>query len=142
MEFKAPSGAKVVINHADFQDAMSLKNSITSEIAKNGLKLDWEKILTSRNISNDDINEFIKFVMTMDSSSAVYDAVFKCLIRCTYSGEKITENTFEDVKARQDYYEIVFNCIKENTSPFLGGLRSRLSTISELAKKVKSEDQK
>ena len=137
MEFKAPSGAKVIINPADFKDAMALKSAIAGEIAKSNIDIDLS------NLSKDsDVTDIVKLFMILDSSINVYDAVFKCLVRCTHNGEKITELTFDDVNNRQDYYEIMFHCIKENLSPFLGGLRLRLSTFMLSISKVKDEGQK
>lgn len=138
MEFKAPSGAKVVINPADFRDAMSLKSAIAKEISIADFNIDLNAL------SNEaDVSELIKLFLSLDASENVYDKVFACLARCTRNGERITESTFDDVDAREDYYEIAFNCIKENLNPFLKGLRSRLSQLMQmgLANKKESPEQ-
>lgn len=138
MEYKSESGAKVVINPADWRDAVALKSAIAKELSKSDLSIDIETISKSQ-----DITEFVKLFLVLDSSDVVYAAVFKCLIRCTYKGEKIEEATFEDLEAREDYYEIVFNCIKENISPFFKGLRSRFSQLLQtMAKKPTDESPK
>jgi len=137
MEFKAPSGAKVIINPADFKDSIDLKSAITGEIAKSTIDIDLSDLTQET-----DITDIVKLFMVLDSSPSVYNAVFKCLVRCTHNGEKITELTFDDVNNRQDYYEIVFHCIKENLSHFLVGLRSRLSIIMQSMSKDKGEGQK
>tara|TARA_R110000744_G_C19209653_1_gene545880 strand:- start:303 stop:719 length:417 start_codon:yes stop_codon:yes gene_type:complete len=124
MEYKSETGAKVVINPADWKDAVNLKSAIAKELSKSDVKIELDDLTNAS-----DISEFIKLFLVLDSSEVVYDNIFKCLARCTYHGEKITEDTFEDIKAREDYYEITFHCIKENLNPFFKGLRSRLSQL-------------
>lgn len=124
MEFTAQSGAKVRINPADFRDAMALKSAIAKEISKSDFDLSAGSLTDKI-----DIADFAKIALAVDSSDAVYDCVFKCLVRCTYDGQKITEATFEDVNSRQDYYEIVIACLKENLLPFFGGLVSKLKPL-------------
>lgn len=127
------SGAEVVIREAPFRDAIALKNAIASEAGNSGLDVS--------NISGDtDMSELIapllKAVLSVDSSERVYDALFSCLKRCSYNGEKITEATFEPKEARADYYVIAFECAKENLSPFFEGLRSKLKASGLSLEKV------
>lgn len=124
MEFTAQSGAKVRINPADFRDAMALKSAIAKEISKSDFDLSAGSLTDKI-----DIADFAKIALAVDSSDTVYDCMFKCLVRCTYDGQKITEATFEDVNSRQDYYEIVIACLKENLLPFFGGLVSKLKPL-------------
>jgi len=126
MEFKAPSGAKVVINPADFEAAMELKSCIMRELSKADVKVELSALT-----SESDLTDIIKLFAMIDSSKAVQDAVFNCLVRCTHNGEKITRQTFDEVNHRQDYYDIVFNCIKENLTPFAKSLRLWFSTIMQ-----------
>lgn len=128
-QFIAQSGAKVIINQAPFRDAMALKNAIVSELAKN-------KIDISSLSADTDVGGLLSALMSVDASDVVYDKIMVCLSRCTYNGEKITEDTFEDVSARGDYYEVVIACLKENILPFFQGLLSKLGGISEIIAKV------
>lgn len=134
MEFKAPSGAKVVINPADFSAAMELKSAVMREISKSDVKVELSALTNQK-----DLTDIVKLLATLDSSQSVETAVFKCLVRCTHNGEKITRDTFENVEARQDYYDIVFNCMKENLSPFAKSLRLWLSTIMQSVSVEKDE---
>lgn len=117
--FIAQSGAKVIISQAPFRDAKALKDAVTSELARN-------KIDVSNMSSEMDISGILPAILSIDASDVVYDKVMTCLSRCTYNGDRITEDTFEDVAARGDYYEIVLACMKENLTPFFQGLLSRL----------------
>lgn len=128
-----PSGAEVVIREAPFKDAMRLKNAIVSELADSGLDL--------KNITGDtDISELLSpllsGVLAVDSSEKVYGALFACLARCSYNGEKITEDIFDRSEARADYYPIVLECAKVNILPFFEGLRSRFEGTGLSLEKV------
>lgn len=124
MDFKGKNGKTIVINPADFASALELKNAIQAK-----LKLNNFESLKGADLLKLDAAPFFEILMALDSSKRVNKAIFSCLLRCTYDGEKITEKTFEDIKARDDYYEIIFNCVKENISPFFGGLTSVLTNL-------------
>lgn len=123
-EFESATGADVNIRIAPFADAMALKSAITRELSKTGIDLEG---ISAESDVLEFVDPVVKAVLALDSSPDVYAALFSCLKRCTYNGEKITEQTFEKAEARKDYYEIVFACIKENLLPFFEGLLSKLS---------------
>ncbi len=104
MEFTAPTGKTVIINVASWKDAKALKKAIEREVVMGG----------SLNIST---------VLTVDASDAVDAALWPCLARCLYDGQKIVETTFDSPDARRDYYDIVTACVKENLGPLAESLR-------------------
>jgi len=124
-QFIAQSGAKVIINQAPFRDAMALKNAVVAELSKN--KIDISSIS-----SDMEVGGILSALLSIDASEVVFDKVMTCLARCTYNGEKITENTFEDASARGDYYDVVLACMKENILPFFQGLLSKLKDVGGL----------
>ena len=130
---KVPSGAEVVIREAPFQDVMRLKSAIFSVAAESGLDLEGINF-------DDDISKLIapivKTALHIDSSQKVMEELFNCLQRCTYDGEKITEQTFEATKARGDFYIVAFECIKVNLLPFIAGLRSQLEASGLKIEKI------
>lgn len=134
MEFKAGSGASVVISPAPFLNAMRLKAAIFKELATDGFELDMSKFKDDAKIEDMDIDvaKILKVAMKVDSSPHVFAAILLCLEKCSYGGVKITSDTFEPDAAREDYYEIVFACMKVNLSPFFKGLLSKLSGINQL----------
>lgn len=106
--FTAPSGAEVAINPAGWVAAKRLKMALERELAQIA-------------------NPFtINAVMMIDSSELVDTALWPCLNRCLYKGEKITEQTFDKPEARGDYYEVIIACVKENLGPLAESLRSKL----------------
>lgn len=123
-EITTQSGAEVVINSAPFKDAMALKNAFERELAKTDIKLDKLDLKS-------DITAISSIIFAIDSSDKIFEAVFKCLSRCTYDGVKITESIFEPEEARGDYYEIVIECVKVNLAPFFKGLSSRLKSLGK-----------
>ena len=129
-EVTVSSGAKVVVNIADFDDAMTLKNAIASELAKGKLQLEGltQGDLDIQNMMSLDmkvIEPLLQVALTIDSAPEVNKAIFVCLEKCLYNGEKITKQTFNPEEARADYYEIVIACLKVNLTPFFKGLLSK-----------------
>lgn len=122
-EFISKSGVKIRIDPASFKDALKLKTDIEKALIKNNvdvanIDVDFDK-LGKGNIDFAFITSISKYLMIIDSDENVHRSIFKCLERCLYKDLKITEETFEDIEARVDYYEILTNCIKENMLPFL-----------------------
>lgn len=126
-EITAISGTKAIINPADFQDAMNLKNAVIRELVRSSAlaNLDFSA----------DVKTLAAMAMTVDSSVEVYEALWPCLARCLYKDEKITKKTFESVETRRDFYPIALACLKENVSPFFDGL---LFVFKELQATIKS----
>lgn len=116
MELEVPSGAKVVINVAPWEDAVLLQQAISREMAMGA----------GFNLST---------FMLVASSAAVYATLIKCLARCTYNNEKITASTFNKEEARADYIPIVSACVKKNLGPLEGGLFFVFSELADFAKK-------
>lgn len=119
------TGAKIVINSASFMSAFSLQQAILKAYANSNVKFDKDEEM--------DMMAFFKFVSLFASDEDVIEAIFSCLIKSTYKGQKITKNTFEEYEARSDFYDIVFSCLEVNVRPFLQGLVLGLKRISEIA---------
>ncbi len=134
-EFQTKNGVEVVINFAGFKEASALKRAIGIELLKVNIDLDKIdpnniKSLMEVDITPDLINTFKNFILVLDTSPAVEKALFDCLVRCTYDHEKITKDTFEDIEAIADYYEVALNCMRDNLTPFfknhLSGLTKKI----------------
>ena len=135
MEFTTQNGVKVKINPADFVISMKLKNAVLKAVKDSGVdvsKIDLKKITAAS------LQPILEVVLYADTNEAVESSLFKCLERCTYNGEKIIRDTFEPIEAREDYYEIVIACLKENLSPFFKNLISKLRSLTP----KKSDSQK
>ena len=128
MEFETKNSVNVKINMADFTSSMKLKKAIVEAVKESGLDISSVDIT---NLKSGAINSIIQAILTADSSDKVEDAIFKCLARCTYNGEKITKDIFEPLEARENYYEIIIACLKVNLSPFFVPLFSKFNELQE-----------
>ncbi len=133
-EFLASTGTKVVINVADFEDAVNLKNAVSKQLATAGIKFDIDPQKT-------DIGSILGAIMQVDSSPEVNALLWPCLVRCTYGGHKITKQTFEPPDAREDYYDIVLACAKANLTPFFKSLISQLKELPIFKNQAKGVSQ-
>lgn len=121
IKIEGVNGAKIVINSAPFVDVMTLKSAIQKELANSNIKLDVTNLSMESEI---DIGSIIKVIMQIDSSKEFYESLFKCLNRCTYNDQKVTETLFDNDDIREDYYTLAVECLKVNLKPFLKGLVS------------------
>ena len=122
--------ATLVLNEATFADCIILQSVIMEEAKK--LKLDIGDMDISLNVSSmsnllDNIKDLFFGLMTSEKFDRI---IFKCLGSCTYNGIKITKQLFDDIpEVRQDYYQIIKECVEINLNPFLKSLTSQLSTL-------------
>jgi len=128
MEITTQSGAQVKINVADFLSSMQLKKSVVQAVKESDINLAH---IDLDNLTAGAIEPIVQGILSVDSSDKVEEALFKCLGRCTYNGEKISRDTFEPTESRGDYYEIVIACLKENLLPFFLPLFSKLTRLQE-----------
>ena len=127
-EFLSTTGKKVCIHTAPFKDVMKLKAAIAKEMAGADFSFDID-MSKGFEAQDFDVASIAKVALMVDSSDEVSEKLFACLVRCTYGGDKITEATFEDEEAREDYYQVVIACLKVNLSPFFKPLISLLSPV-------------
>lgn len=127
--FTSPNGTEIEIRFAGFREAMALKNAIANAVADKDLKLADIDIKNFKDLSF--LNAIFSNILAVDSDPKVYKALFECLKRCRYNKQKITEDTFEDEKAIESYYEIVIACIRKNLGPFLKPLIAKLSKLNQ-----------
>lgn len=129
------SGAAAVISAAPFKDAMALKNALWRELATAGIKIDELSLKT-------DFKKLFGAFLIIDSSENFNKNIMTCLARCTYNEKKIVESTFETESAREDYYQLAFECLKVNLNPFAKGLISKLKALGALTPESPSQPSK
>lgn len=136
---KLPSGAELAFNPAPFSDAKALYQAILDElraVAFIGLDLDdLEKEVPTDLIKNLFCAGF--------ASKKIEAALWECFKRARYNGQKITEDTFEPINAREDYSVVCVEVARENIAPFAKSLMSGYGPLlSELTKDRKSRQAK
>lgn len=116
-------------NDADFITAMKLKKAVIGAVKESNV--DLSKI-DMDNLNLASIDTIGQIILAADSSEKVEKAIFDCLKRCTYNGEKITPDTFEPIEARKDYYDIIIECLKGNLGPFFEPLYLKLQKLFQV----------
>lgn len=118
-EVTLPSGAILKMNLAPFKVSKSLYQAVLEECKD--IKLSFDTPL--------DVNLIKDLFCTGMSSKKIEDALYKCMERCLYNGQKISEETFEDEKAREDYMTVCIEVAKENINPFMKSLYAQYGDI-------------
>lgn len=109
-EITTETGAKVILNEADFKTGQKLLSTVNRAARKLGYSVaELDGLKTLELLGDEDLIEIL----------------FICLKRCTYNGEKITEAVFETVANRVDYYPILQECLGLNYAVFMPALSSK-----------------
>lgn len=111
-EVSLPSGATLMVDSAPFSQARALWHAVLGEL----------KAVPITSGATDTGNALKDLLCGAFSSPAVDRALKPCLIRSTYNGQKITDETFEPVEARADYVSVCLEVAKDNVLPFGSGL--------------------
>ena len=134
-EFKGENGARIVINPVSFKEATALKKAIEKELLKTNISFDAKSLqeINEKYSMMEFINIAKNFIFSCETSDEFERVLFDCLKHCTYDNIQIKEQLFDDVpEAREDYYMIIFECIKENIIPFFKSLPSKLSILNPI----------
>jgi hypothetical protein len=134
-EFKGQNGKRIVINTASFKEATALKKAIEKELLKTNVSLDVKSLqeINEKYSMIEFLNLAKNFIFSCETSDEFERVLFECLKHCTYDNIQIKEQLFDDVpEAREDYYMIVFECIKENVLPFFKSLLSKFSILKAI----------
>lgn len=127
---KLKSGNTLNFQLAPIKDAVILFRTVISCFTKRGINLDMnreiqvdgENKLNFGKIFLDNANAFIGGLADIVCYEGTEEAILKLCDCCNYEvrgrKERITQETFEDIEARQDYFEVLFLVAKENLLPF------------------------
>ena len=129
-EFTMPSGAKLHVSMASFEDADTLKNAILQ--AANGLKVTQEILgidMAKLSSDPDALTQMLGTLISAATSPTIKNAMFRCAARASYDNRKIDNALFDDPevgeKAREDYYAICMRIAEVNVLPFFKKVLSR-----------------
>lgn len=126
MEFITANGnKKVEIKMASFRDANNLKKVIMKSLGEN-----------IKDLEGNLLEMLPKILIELETSAEFESAITPCLSICIYDGfHKITPQLFDDFPdARQDYYEILTNCVEFNLRPLWQSLVTELKRRMETIK--------
>lgn len=116
------SGNTLQLQEASFIDAWNFTQAIAKELshALPGLKLDS---LDADMLKQDiDVGKLIGVVAHLISSKEVFGLAWAVLAPCLYNDHKVTQELFQDPRARADFLPVVVEAIKLNVLPFIQGL--------------------
>lgn len=121
-----PSGKKLDITLGAFAESKALYQAFLEE----------SKSVRIEKTDELDVN-MLKDLFCMGLSSKKIEAALEaCLKRCAYNGHKITDATFEDVAAREDYLPICLEVARVNIEPFMKSLFAQYGAALEALKKA------
>lgn len=120
-------GKELRITLASFDDAMDLKDAI--EIAVKGGELNISTDVLEKDLSESDFGNILKAVLSVDCSKEIRACLFKCAERAVLGTDKINKEFFENVEHRKYYYQIMFEVMKVNLSPFFAKVFSLFSGV-------------
>lgn len=116
------------INIASFEEGFELQRAVVAALAKQDIKIE-------NFADSDKAPELLKSVITAMSLHILGDkdvlkALWVCLGRCLYNGQKITIDIFEKEENRKDFVPVAISCIEVNIEPFINGLFSAWKSIN------------
>jgi hypothetical protein len=123
------SGHILTVSLAPFSDANKLLKTVARELTAVSFDLDLGNVDLAK-IAPKDINTLKNAAFQLLQSEAVETALFKCMERCLYDGQRITRETFDGPEARADFLPVAWEVMKENLTPFFKNL-GFASSISE-----------
>lgn len=124
-EIKLSSGSVIQFTDppAPFAESKALYQEICKELVKVKIK------------EKEDHLNLIKDIICVGLSSPDIEAkLTPCMGRVLYNGQKITADTFEGTKGREDYLDVCYEVIQENIRPFMKNLYAQFSPLLESVK--------
>lgn len=115
IEKKLTSGAELKIWLAAFPDGHALFKAV------------------SKTLEGTDIGELTvqQLSMRLLSSEILEAAIWKCMGKATYKGQRITKETFEPLEARSDFMEVMEEVMAYNLVPFSKNVASLSKVITQ-----------
>jgi hypothetical protein len=121
---KCPSGATLKITPSPFAVSKALYQALLKELR------------TVRFDFTDQVELYKQLFCVGFSSPEIERCLWECFKRCTYNSDagdlKITEDTFEPEKAREDYMTVCTEVAKVNIVPFAKNLFAEYERFSEI----------
>jgi len=127
-----PSGAKLEMTIAGFEDAHRLLQAVTKEIE--GVKvsgLDFKGIDFDAPITGELIDALKSLVSRVIYSRDIMDCLWICMARATRNNSRVTKEMFDDERAREDFLPIVKEVLMYNLTPFFKNLGSMFTGLSK-----------
>lgn len=117
------SGASLEVTVADIKTGYRLFTAIVRAFKMHGIELSIRKDVNLAQLLDDNKDEMINGFLDIVTSQEVHDIAFECGQRAIYFAKdgkqsRVTEELFENVEYRADYFEVLKIIVVENLKPF------------------------
>jgi hypothetical protein len=126
MKYTLPSGAEFEVTLLDFEPAFDISQTVSRFVGLLEVDLKALEIEKWKSFSDIEVDAIKRPLSQILSNAELRKAGDRCLVKCTYNGQKVTTKTWEPAEARQDYLIAMFYALKENVAPFFVGAFSFL----------------
>lgn len=116
------SGATLEVTISDIQLGYRLFAAVVRAFKRNGIELKFRENFSLEDLFEDNKNAIISAFLDVLISDEVHELIFECGQRVIYTKNgvtnKVTEDLFNDIKNREDYFEVLKTIAVENLRPF------------------------
>lgn len=117
------SGASLEVTVADIKTGYRLFTAIVRAFKMHGIELSLRKEFSLKTLLEDNQSELINGFLDVITSENVHDVLFECGQRAIYFSKdgkqsKVSEDLFENIEYRADYFEVLKIIAIENLRPF------------------------
>lgn len=133
------SGQTLQLQEASFIDSWNLTQALAKQLGESlpGLKIES---LDAEALQQDiDVGKLMGVLAGVISSKEVFALVWPCFKPCLYNEQPVTQDVFQEPKARPDFLPCVVEMVKLNVLPFMSGLDLRSLKQPSQAKPAKGQ---
>ena len=131
-----PSGAVLKLNDVPWPAAHKLYMSVVRELEVVRVEFGATNLniqdLQKTQVDDKAINTLKNLMCRLMGSDTVQAALWDCMGRCLYTGQKITDRTFEPTDARGDFLVVEKEVLWHSLLPFLKDLLSLFPPLQAL----------
>lgn len=141
-DIKLLSGNTVRIGLPDIKQSLKLVNAVGKAFSNRGLdiKIDRNTDLSFGELFKKHPDALTKGLSDMVFDESIADIIMECAEKCLYVAngktQKVTYETFNDIEARKDYFDVLFRIALANIKPFFAVL---LTALNQTTEAVRSE---
>ena len=112
---------------SSFKKANRLKKIFLTEVTKEKLPISFTDL--KKELKSEDIEKLIAFILNLDASEELENAILDCSDKSLIDGERISLEFFENVENWEILSEIKLELLKVNLLPFFKSLPMLLGRL-------------
>jgi len=127
------SGKELEVSLPSFEDSTRLRQAVMMDLK--GIQISFGDMKSGvpfqgQLVTQEMLNTLKNLTASLAGSAAIEAALWPCMARGTWDGQKITKDLFENEEAREDFMEIAQEVLWYSLRPFLKGLVSKLKPLA------------